>query len=267
MTPVPDVLKRILARKAREVQERRARVSLADLERSLAAAPAARGFAAALRARVAAGQAAVIAEIKKASPSQGVIRERFAPAQIAVQYQRGGASALSVLTDRDFFLGHEDHLRAARAACALPVLRKDFSVDVYQLAEARALGADAVLLIVAALEPARLRELAAAARHYGLDVLVEVHDRGELERALELDAPLVGINNRNLRDFSISLETTLELLPAIPEGRLAIAESAIHTRADVQRLRAAGVTAFLVGEAFMRAEDPGAALRSLFPAH
>ena len=267
MTPVPDVLKRILARKAREVRERRARVSLAELERSLAAAPAARGFAAALRARVAAGQAAVIAEIKKASPSQGVIRERFAPTQIAAQYQRGGASALSVLTDRDFFLGHEDHLRAARAACALPVLRKDFSVDVYQLAEARALGADAVLLIVAALEPARLRELAAAARHYGLDVLVEVHDRDELERALELEAPLVGINNRNLRDFSTRLETTLELLPAIPEGRLAIAESAIHTRADVQRLRAAGVTAFLVGEAFMRAEDPGAALRSLFPAH
>lgn len=267
MRPVPDVLKRILARKAREVQERCARVSLAELERRLAAAPAARGFAAALRARVAAGQAAVIAEIKKASPSQGVIRERFAPAQIAAQYQRGGASALSVLTDRDFFLGHEDHLRAARAACALPVLRKDFSVDVYQLAEARALGADAVLLIVAALEPARLRELAAAARHYGLDVLVEVHDRGELERALELDAPLVGINNRNLRDFSTRLETTLELLPAIPEGRLAIAESAIHTRDDVQRLRAAGVTAFLVGEAFMRAEDPGAALRSLFPAH
>lgn len=267
MTPVPDVLRRILARKAREVQERRARVSLAELERSLAAAPAARGFAAALRARVAAGQAAVIAEIKKASPSQGVIRERFAPAQIAAQYQRGGASALSVLTDRDFFLGHEDHLRAARAACALPVLRKDFSVDVYQLAEARALGADAVLLIVAALEPARLRELAAAARHYGLDVLVEVHDRGELERALELEAPLVGINNRNLRDFSTRLETTLELLPAIPEGRLAIAESAIHTRDDVQRLRDAGVAAFLVGEAFMRAEDPGAALRSLFPAH
>lgn len=267
MTPVPDVLKRILARKAQEVQERRARVSLAELERSFAAAPAARGFAAALRARVAAGQAAVIAEIKKASPSQGVIRERFAPAQIAAQYQRGGASALSVLTDRDFFLGHEDHLRAARAACALPVLRKDFSVDVYQLAEARALGADAVLLIVAALEPARLRELAAAARHYGLDVLVEVHDRGELERALELEAPLVGINNRNLRDFSTRLETTLELLPAIPEGQLAIAESAIRTRDDVQRLRDAGVAAFLVGEAFMRAEDPGAALRSLFPAH
>lgn len=264
MRPVPDVLKRILARKAQEVRERRARVSLGELERGLAAVPAARGFAAALRARVAAGQAAVIAEIKKASPSQGVIRERFAPAQIAAQYQRGGASALSVLTDRDFFLGHEDHLRAARGACALPVLRKDFSVDVYQLAEARALGADAVLLIVAALEPARLRELAAAARHYGLDVLVEVHDRDELERALELDAPLLGINNRNLRDFSTSLETTLELLPAIPQGRLAIAESAIHTRADVQRLRDAGVTAFLVGEAFMRAADPGAALRSLF---
>lgn len=265
MAPLPDVLKRILARKAQEVRERRARVTLADLEATLASAPAARGFAAALRDRVAAGEAAVIAEIKKASPSRGVIRERFAPAQIAAQYQRGGASALSVLTDRDFFLGHEDHLRAARGACELPVLRKDFTVDGYQVAEARRLGADAVLLIVAALEPARLHELAAAARHYGLDVLVEVHDRGELERALELDTPLVGINNRDLRDFSTRLETTLELLPAIPEGRLAIAESAIHTRDDVERLRDAGVSAFLVGEAFMRAADPGAALRSLFP--
>jgi indole-3-glycerol phosphate synthase len=263
---VPDVLRRILARKHEEVAERSAACTLADLEKQMAAQSPARGFAAALLRRVETGGAAVIAEVKKASPSKGVIREEFDPATIAGQYERGGATCLSVLTDRDFFQGHEDYLRAARASCALPVLRKDFTVDPWQVAEARAIGADAILLIVAALSDARLAELSAAAAHYGLDVLVEVHDAVELERALALPTPLVGINNRDLRDFSTRLETTLELIPAIPEGRLVITESAIHSTADVQRMRDGGVQAFLVGEAFMRAADPGAALRELFAA-
>jgi len=214
----------------------------------------------------AAGRAAVIAEIKKASPSKGVIRPDFAPAEIAAQYAAGGAACLSVLTDRDFFHGSESALQAARAACELPALRKDFTIDPYQVAEARAIGADAILLIVAALSDAQLRELSAAAAEYGLDVLVEVHDRAELERALELPTRLVGINNRNLRDFSTRLETTLELLDVVPADRVVVTESAIHTRDDVARMRAAGVSAFLIGEAFMRADDPGAALRQLFAA-
>ena len=264
MSGVPDVLQRILARKGEEVRERMAQRSLSDIEAELGAVDAPRGFAAAICARVAAGGPAVIAEVKKASPSKGVIREDFVPARIAEQYQRGGATCLSVLTDRDFFQGAEDYLRAARAACDLPVLRKDFTVDSYQVAEARYIGADAILLIVAALSDAQLQELSAAAQHYGLDVLVEVHDGRELERALALPTPLIGINNRNLRDFSTSLDTTLELLPAIPEDRVVITESAIHSRDDVERMRAAQVQAFLVGEAFMRAPDPGNALRELF---
>jgi len=267
VSDLPDVLEKILARKAEEVAERSRSVPLAELEAQIAGLAAGfqpRGFADALEARVTAGACAVIAEVKKASPSKGVIREHFDPARIAAQYEEGGASCLSVLTDRDFFQGHESYLQAARDACSLPVLRKDFTVDPYQVAEARALGADAILLIVAALDDAQLDELAGAADHYGLDVLVEVHDRQELERALRLSVGLLGINNRNLRDFSTSLSTTLDLLEAIPEDRLVVTESAIHSREDVLTMRAAGVSAFLVGEAFMRAEDPGAALRSLF---
>ena len=261
---VPDVLRKICARKVEEVAERQTRVSVADLEARIATQSAPRGFADAMLARSARGEAAVIAEVKKASPSKGVIREDFHPAQIARQYEAGGATCLSVLTDRDFFQGGEAYLEDARANCSLPVLRKDFTVDAYQVAEARSIGADAILLIVAALENAQLHELAAAAAHYGLDVLVEVHDADELEQALELATPLVGINNRNLRDFSTSLHTTLSLLDRIGDDRLVITESAIHSRDDVALMRGAGVHAFLVGEAFMRAGDPGAALRELF---
>lgn len=266
MSDLPDVLERILARKAEEISERRARLALSDLEEQIATRDAARGFIAQMEQALAAGRAAVIAEIKKASPSKGVIRPDFAPAEIAAQYAAGGAACLSVLTDRDFFHGSESALQAARAACELPALRKDFTIDPYQVAEARAIGADAILLIVAALSDAQLRELSAAAAEYGLDVLVEVHDRAELERALELPTRLVGINNRNLRDFSTRLETTLELLDVVPADRVVVTESAIHTRDDVARMRAAGVSAFLIGEAFMRADDPGAALRQLFAA-
>lgn len=260
----PTILRKILARKAQEVAERAAAVSLGQLEDSIAGQSAARGFADALQARVDAGQVAVIAEVKKASPSKGVIRQDFNPADIAVSYERGGAACLSVLTDRDFFQGSEEYLREARAHCALPVLRKDFTVDPYQVVEARAIGADAILLIVAALEDARMMELAHAAQEVGLDVLVEVHDRAELERALALDTPLVGINNRDLHSFETSLDTTLDLLPFIPENRLVVTESGIHTPADVALMRDSGVLTFLVGEAFMRAPDPGARLQALF---
>jgi len=261
---LPDVLERILARKAEEITERRRRVSLADLEARLGEVGATRGFVGAIDAVIGDGRAAVIAEVKKASPSKGVIRPDFDPAGIAAQYEAGGAACLSVLTDEDFFQGSDAALQAASAACALPVLRKDFTIDVYQVAEARALGADAILLIVAALDDARLRELAEAAVHYGLDVLVEVHDRAELERALALPTRLLGINNRNLRDFSTTLDTTLSLLDAVPSDRRVVTESAIHAREDVRRMRDAGVSAFLVGEAFMREADPGRALATLF---
>jgi indole-3-glycerol phosphate synthase len=261
---VPDVLRRILQRKAEEVAARRVDTPLATLDARARDSGPPRGFGAFLRRDADGGGSAVIAEVKKASPSKGVIREDFHPAQIAAQYQSGGASCLSVLTDRDFFQGSEAYLMEARAACDLPVIRKDFLIDVYQVAEARSIGADAVLLIVAALERSRLLELSSAAGHYGLDVLVEVHDQAELELALELPTPLIGINNRNLRDFTTSLETTLDLLPYIDDERLVITESAIHTSADVRRMRDAGVSAFLVGEAFMRAPDPGVALRELF---
>ena len=261
---VPDVLRKICARKVEEVAERRAQASVADLEARIAEQSPPRGFANALLTRSASGGTAVIAEVKKASPSKGVIREDFHPAQIARQYEEGGATCLSVLTDRDFFQGGEAYLQAARENCALPVLRKDFTVDAYQVAEARSIGADAILLIVAALQKTQLHELANAAAHYGLDVLVEVHDADELEQALELSTPLVGINNRNLRDFTTSLDTTLSLLDRIGDDRLVITESAIHSRDDVALMRNAGVNAFLVGEAFMRAENPGQALQELF---
>jgi indole-3-glycerol phosphate synthase len=265
------ILDTILRRKGEEGAERRNRGSEADLRSRAAAMPPARGFAAALDARVAAGAAAVIAEVKKASPSKGVIRADFDPAAIARSYEAGGAACLSVLTDADFFQGSEAFLQQARAACALPVLRKDFTVDPYQVAEARAIGADCILLIVAALDDARLHDLAAQAMALGMDVLVESHDAAELERALRVPAiagraPIMGVNNRDLRTFEVSLDTSIRLHAMLPPGRRLVSESGIATPADVGRLRAAGINAFLVGEAFMREADPGAALRRLFSA-
>ena len=259
-----DILQRILARKAGEIAERSARTTLEELRARCADSPRPRGFADALRVKVAAGQAAVIAEVKKASPSQGIIRADFNPADIARSYEAGGATCLSVLTDIDFFQGADAYLRDARAACALPVLRKDFTIDAYQIYEARVLGADCILLIVAALTDAELAELSALAHRLGMDVLIEAHDEQELARALATPARLIGINNRNLRTFQTSLDTTLNLRERVPADRLLVTESGIHSRADVQRMRAADINAFLVGEAFMRAEDPGAELRRLF---
>ncbi|WP_339407108.1 indole-3-glycerol phosphate synthase TrpC [Pseudomonas helleri] len=262
---VPTVLEKILARKVQEVAERSARVSLAELERMAAQADPVRGFANALLAQAKLKQAAVIAEIKKASPSKGVIREDFVPADIARSYEAGGATCLSVLTDIDFFQGADAYLQQARAACKLPVIRKDFMIDPYQIVEARALGADCVLLIVSALDDVKMAELASVAKGVGLDVLVEVHDGDELERALKtLDTPLVGINNRNLHTFDVSLETTLDLLPRVPRDRLVITESGILNRADVELMEISEVYSFLVGEAFMRAENPGHELQRLF---
>ncbi|MBV4461694.1 indole-3-glycerol phosphate synthase TrpC [Pseudomonas sp. COR58] len=262
---VPTVLENILARKFQEVAERSARVSLSELESLARTADAPRGFAGALLAQAKKKQPAVIAEIKKASPSKGVIREHFVPADIAKSYEKGGATCLSVLTDIDYFQGADAYLQQARAACALPVIRKDFMIDPYQIVEARALGADCVLLIVSALDDVKMKELASVAKDVGLDVLVEVHDGDELERALKtLDTPLVGINNRNLHTFDVSLETTLDLLPRIPRDRLVITESGILNRADVELMEISDVYAFLVGEAFMRAESPGTELQRLF---
>jgi indole-3-glycerol phosphate synthase len=258
-----DILKRILAVKAEEVATARRVTPLAALHAGARSEPV-RDFVGALRACAAAGRCAVIAEIKKASPSKGVLRSDYAPAAIAASYERHGAACLSVLTDAQFFQGELDHLREARAASALPVLRKDFVIDPYQLYEARAAGADCVLLIAAALERARLRELEDLAEELALAVLVEVHDAAELEHALELRTPLIGINNRNLRTFETRLETTLDLLGRIPRERLVITESGIRTHQDVERMRSAGVSCFLVGEAFMRAADPGAELARLF---
>ena len=259
-----DILQRIVQTKREEINRNRALHSDAALRDAVLGQSPPRGFAAALRAKLTAGAAAVIAEIKKASPSKGVIRPHFVPAEIAASYARHGAACLSVLTDAPFFQGHADFLRQARAACALPVLRKDFMVDAYQVLEARAMGADAILLIAACLSDGQMAELEACATEWGLDVLVEVHDGLELDRALRLKTPLLGINNRNLRTFEVTLETTLGLLPRVPADRLLITESGIVGRADVLRMRAAGVNAFLVGEAFMRADDPGAALTDLF---
>jgi len=264
MAGTPDILKTILHRKAEEVAERVQRMPLSALERQLEGAPPPRGFFGALRARLDAGAAAVIAEIKKASPSKGVLREPFDPAAIAVSYERGGAACLSVLTDVDFFQGSDEYLQQARAACSLPVLRKDFVIDPYQVYEARALGADCILLIVAALDDARLRQLLGLADDLQLAALVEVHDAAEMQRALATPAPLIGVNNRNLRTFETTLDTTLELMRDLPEDRLLVTESGIHTRDDVTRMREQGVHTFLVGEAFMKAADPGEKLVELF---
>ena len=262
---IPTILEKILARKAEEVAERRAIVGLEEVEQQARAADTPRGFARALQEQAKRKQPAVIAEIKKASPSKGVLRELFVPADIARSYQAGGATCLSVLTDQDFFQGADLFLQEARNACSLPVLRKDFMIDPYQIVESRALGADCVLLIVAALSDAQMAELAATAKAFDLDVLVEVHDGDELERALNtLDTPLVGINNRNLHTFELNLETTLDLLPRIPRDRLVVTESGILNRADVELMEISEVYAFLVGEIFMRAENPGAELERLF---
>ncbi|MDX1726071.1 MAG: indole-3-glycerol phosphate synthase TrpC [Pseudomonas sp.] len=262
---IPTILEKILARKAEEVAERRAIVGLEEVEQQARAADTPRGFARALQEQAKRKQPAVIAEIKKASPSKGVLRELFVPADIARSYQAGGATCLSVLTDEDFFQGADLYLQEARNACSLPVIRKDFMIDPYQIVESRALGADCVLLIVAALSDAQMAELAATAKAFDLDVLVEVHDGDELERALNtLDTPLVGINNRNLHTFELDLETTLDLLPRIPRDRLVVTESGILNRADVELMEISEVYAFLVGEAFMRAENPGIELERLF---
>jgi indole-3-glycerol phosphate synthase len=260
----PDILRRIIARKHEEVAERSRRVDLSTLRSRAAGMPARRPFVDALVGRVAAGGAAVIAEIKRASPSKGIIREHFDPAAIARSYAQAGATCLSVLTDVDFFQGSDDALVAARAACTLPVIRKDFLVDPYQVVEARCIGADCVLLIVSALGAQQLVDLDGLARDVGLDVLVEVHDGEELERALALQPRLVGINNRNLHTFHTTLQVTWDLQARVPAGTLLVTESGILERADVQAMRGRGVNAFLVGEAFMRAEDPGAALKALF---
>ena len=260
----PDVLLRIIRHKAREVSARAERTPLRVLGERAEAQAAPRGFAAALESRIAAGEPAVIAELKKASPSKGLLREDFDPGAIARDYAAGGAAALSVLTDEAFFQGADHHLAEARSAAGLPVLRKDFVIDPYQVYEARALGADCILLIVAALGDAQLNDLAGLAVHLGMDVLVEVHDAADLERAAHLEPLPLGINNRDLRTFETTLDTTLALIERIPAGRTVITESGIHTRADVARLRAAGVHGFLVGEAFMRAARPGGKLRELF---
>ena len=259
-----DILKTILSRKTEEIAERSRRVSLQVLRERAATAESIRNFAGALRAKLSAGLPAVIAEIKKASPSKGLLREDFDPPAIARSYERHGAACLSVLTDADFFQGCEAYLQQARAACGLPVLRKDFIIDPYQVYEARAIGADCILLIVAALDDASMRELAQLATALHMDVLVEVHDADELQRALLLDTPLIGINNRNLRTFETRLETTFALLEQIPAGRIVVTESGIHSRDDVALMRSKGVQAFLVGEAFMRAADPGEALATIF---
>jgi indole-3-glycerol phosphate synthase len=259
-----DILHEILAVKREEVEAAKAVEPLTSLRARAAERRDLRDFEGALRARVGAGRAAVIAEVKKASPSKGVLRESFDPAAIGASYARGGAACLSVLTDVQFFQGAPDYLDDARRASGLPALRKDFIIDEYQVAQARAWGADCILLIVAALAPSQLLELEAAAREFGMAVLVEVHDAKELEAALAMKTRLIGINNRNLRTFEVSLRTTLDLLPRIDSGRLVVTESGILAPADVAAMRAAGVHAFLVGEAFMRAPDPGAELARLF---
>jgi indole-3-glycerol phosphate synthase len=259
-----SVLERIVAAKHTEVVAARERLPLGRLEAQAAAAPAVRPFVAALKAKLAAGRPAVIAEVKRASPSRGVLREDFDPAAIARSYEAAGAACVSVLTDREFFQGGLEHLEAVRGACTLPVLRKDFIIDPYQVYEARAHGADCILLIVACLSRGDMKGLELLAGKLGMAVLVEVHDASELEAALELSTPLIGVNNRNLRTFETRLETTLGLLGSIPKQRLPITESGILTPSDVARMRAAGVNAFLVGEAFMRAPEPGMALRKLF---
>jgi len=264
MAETPDILKTIVARKAEEVAERCARVPRTKLAVAAALADPPRGFVAALQARIATGRPAVIAEVKKASPSKGVLRPDFDPAAIARSYEQGGAACLSVLTDVDFFQGSDAYLQQARVACALPVLRKDFVIDPYQVWEARSLGADCILLIAACLDDDRLVELNALAHDLGMDALIEVHDGAELDRALRVDNAMVGINNRDLRSFAVTLDTTLGLLGRIPDDRLVVTESGILGPDDVTLMRRHGVHAFLVGEAFMRAPDPGERLAELF---
>ena len=259
-----DILKKIVAVKREEIAAARARRDIASVRRDAESLGGVRDFVGSLRRKIGAGQAGVIAEIKKASPSKGVLRENFVPPDIAASYERHGAACLSVLTDVQFFQGANAYLQQARAACALPVLRKDFMVDAYQVYEARAMGADCILLIAACLDDAQMADLEAQAQALGMAVLVEVHDGAELDRALRLATPLVGINNRNLRTFEVTLATTLGLLKGVPADRLLVTESGILGRADVERMRDAGVHAFLVGETFMRATDPGAALAELF---
>lgn len=259
-----DILKTIVAVKADEVAAARRARSLPSLRAEAEARRDVRGFYTGLQEAVSAGRAGVIAEIKKASPSKGVIRADFHPARIAESYAHHGAACLSVLTDRQFFQGDPAYLERARAACALPALRKDFLIDEYQLYEARVMGADAILLIAACLDDAQLVDFEVLALTLGMDVLVEVHDAYEMERALRLQTPLIGVNNRNLRTFEVNLQTTLDLLPMADQSRLLVTESGIATPDDVRRMRAASVNSFLVGEAFMRAEDPGKALAALF---
>ncbi len=259
-----DILKQIVAVKLEEVAAAKKKVSLEAIRADAQSRVLTRDFEGALRRRIAAGRSAVIAEIKKASPSKGLLRADFIPADIAQSYAEAGAACLSVLTDRQFFQGRVDYLKQARASCDLPVLRKDFMVDPYQIYESRSIGADGVLLIAACLDDGQMAELEAVARSLDMAVLVEVHDGPELGRALKLKTPLIGINNRNLRTFEVSLQATIDLLGQVPRDRLVVTESGIQTAADVKRMREAGIHAFLVGEAFMRAEDPGAALAALF---
>ncbi|MGD8912539.1 MAG: indole-3-glycerol phosphate synthase TrpC [Candidatus Thiodiazotropha sp.] len=264
MTGTPDILLKITRRKRQEIADRLSVRSIADLETLLLGASEPRGFADAIARKLAAGESGVIAEIKKASPSKGVLREDFQPAQIARSYAQGGAACLSVLTDIDFFQGSDQYLQQARDACMLPVIRKDFIIDPYQVYEARVIGADCILLIVACLDDRQLKGLNDLAHRLGMDVLIEVHDAEELQRALQVDNRLIGINNRNLRTFDVTLDTTLDLLPMIPPDRILVTESGILTSQDVALMRRHQVNAFLVGEAFMRADDPGAKLAQLF---
>jgi len=264
MTDTPDILKKILHRKQQEIAERSAKISLPMMQQLAEQALPVRGFVESIQAKIASGESAVIAEIKKASPSKGLLRADFRPAEIAQSYANAGAACLSVLTDQDFFQGHESYLQQAREACAIPVIRKDFIIDPYQVFEARAINADCILLIVAALDDLQLEELSQLALLLEMDVLVEVHSEEELHRALVLNLPLIGINNRDLRTFETSLDTTLDLLKFIPDETIVITESGIHTPEDVNLMRENAVNGFLVGEAFMRADDPGEALTRLF---
>ncbi len=264
MNNTPDILKKIVARKSEEIAERLQNTSLDQLQDALPNTSSCRGFVNAIANKISAGKPGVIAEIKKASPSKGVIREDFRPAEIAESYERAGAACLSVLTDIDFFQGADTYLQQARAACSLPVIRKDFIIDPYQVFEARTLGADCILLIAACLNDRQMQELNGLAHDLGMDVLIEIHDAEELQRALPLGNRLIGINNRNLRTFEVSLITTIELLGQIPDDHIVVTESGIHTPQDVAYMRENQVNSFLVGEAFMRADDPGAKLTELF---
>jgi indole-3-glycerol phosphate synthase len=264
MTDTPDILKRIIKRKAQEIDERVKNKPIEQVIEQAKDALPVRGFVDSMKARIAKGNPAIIAEIKKASPSKGLIRNDFHPTEIAKSYQDGGASCISVLTDIDFFKGSDTYLKQARAACDLPVIRKDFIIDPYQVYESRMMGADCILLIVAVLDNMKLNQLYSLARALGMDVLIEVHDEEELQRSLPLGAKLVGINNRNLRNFETSLNTTIRMLDEIPDDRIVVTESGIHSLEDVALMRDNNVNAFLVGEAFMRADDPGSELNKLF---